>query len=114
MFIFLDTETTGAGPDDRLCQLAFKAGQGRGVCGLFNPGRPIAIEAMAVHHITNEMVKNRPPFKQILIPRMPFGKHQGALFSEIPADYLQWLPGTDLDGDMAYTVRYHLGQAGNV
>ena len=230
MFIFLDTETTGAGPDDRLCQLAFKAGQGRGVCGLFNPGKPIAIEAMAVHHITNEMVKNKPVFKQgdmwrqlriliddtnnavvahnaqfdvamlnhediyptrvictlklaryldkagvipqyslqylryylqlnvdakahdalgditvlealfkrihsrfeqdvvqdienemirisnspILIPRMPFGKHKGSLFSEIPADYLQWLLATDLDGDMAYTVRYHLGQTGSV
>ena len=24
MFIFLDTETTGTGPDDRLCQIAFK------------------------------------------------------------------------------------------
>jgi uncharacterized protein (DUF3820 family) len=45
---------------------------------------------------------------------MPFGKHKGALFSEIPADYLQWLLGTDLDEDMTYTVRHHLGQAGNV
>lgn len=56
MFIFLDTETTGTGADDRLCQLAFKTGQGTIVNQLFNPGRPIAIEAMAVHHITNEMV----------------------------------------------------------
>jgi hypothetical protein len=24
MFIFLDTETTGTGPEDRLCQIAFK------------------------------------------------------------------------------------------
>lgn len=230
MFIFLDTETTGAGPDDRLCQLAFKAGKERGECGLFNPGKPIAVEAMAVHHITNEMVKDRPAFKQsdlwrklkalvddrnnaivahnaqfdvvmlnhediyptrvictlklarfldkagvisqyglqylryylelnveakphdalgditvlealfkriharfelnavqdienemirisnspILIPRMPFGKHKGVLFSEIPADYLQWLLGTELDEDMAYTVRYHLDQAANI
>lgn len=64
MFIFVDTETTGAGPDDQLCQLAFKAGKGRGECGLFNPGKPIAIEAMAVHHITNEMVKDKPASKQ--------------------------------------------------
>ena len=230
MFIFLDTETTGAGPDDRLCQLAFKAGKRRAECALFNPGKPIAVEAMAVHHITNEMVKDKPAFQQsdmlrqlreliddtnntivahnaqfdvamlnhediypsrvictlklarfldragvipqyglqylryflrldvnakahdalgditvlealfkrihsrfeqdavqdienemirisnspILIPRMPFGKHKGALFSEIPADYLQWLLGTDLDEDMTYTVRHHLGQAGNM
>lgn len=230
MFIFLDTETTGAGPDDRLCQLAFKAGQGKGECGLFNTGKPIAVEAMAVHHITNEMVRDKPAFKQsdlriklkalvddrnnaivahnaqfdvamlnhedihpvrvictlklaryldkagvipqyglqylryylklnveakahdalgditvlealfkrmyarfehdevedienemirisnspVLIPRMPFGKHKGVMFSEIPADYLEWLQGTDLDGDMAHTVRYHLGRETNV
>ena len=45
---------------------------------------------------------------------MPFGKHKGALFSEIPTDYLQWILSTDLDGDMAYTVKHHLRQAGNV
>jgi hypothetical protein len=26
MFIFLDTGTTGTGPGDRLCQIAFKTG----------------------------------------------------------------------------------------
>jgi len=63
MYIFLDTETTGTGPDDRLCQIAFKTDKGLVVDELFNPGRPIAIEAMAVHHITNEMVADQPPFK---------------------------------------------------
>ena len=63
MFIFLDTETTGTGTEDRLCQIAFKAGEGRGLCELFDPGRPIAIEAMAVHHITNQMVKGKPTFR---------------------------------------------------
>jgi hypothetical protein len=38
---------------------------------------------------------------------------KGKLFSDIPADYLQWLPGTGLDKDMACTVRYHLGEAAN-
>jgi len=68
-------------------------------------------EQDAVQDIENEMIRisNSP----ILIPRMPFGKHKGSLFRETPADYLQWLLGTDLDGDMAYTVRYHLGQAEN-
>ncbi|MEE4603229.1 MAG: DUF3820 family protein, partial [Desulfobacteraceae bacterium] len=50
-------------------------------------------------------ISNNP----VLIPRMPFGKHKGMLFSEVPQDYLQWLSGTDLDEDMAYTVKYHLG-----
>jgi DNA polymerase III epsilon subunit-like protein len=63
MYIFLDTETTGTGPDDRLCQIAFKTDKGLVVDELFNPGRPIAIEAMAVHHITNEMVADQPSFK---------------------------------------------------
>ena len=63
MFIFLDTETTGNGPDDRLCQLAFKTDENFIVNELFNPGMPILIDAMSIHHITNEMVKDKPPFK---------------------------------------------------
>ncbi len=45
----------------------------------------------------------------VLIPRMPFGKHKDMPFREVPPDYLQWLLTTDLDEDMAYTVKYHLG-----
>jgi len=63
MIIFLDTETTGTAVDDRLCQLAYKNGEGLLVDELFNPGKPISIEAMAVHHITNEMVMDKPCFK---------------------------------------------------
>ena len=226
MFIFLDTETTGNGPDDRLCQIAFKPENGPAVCELFNPGKPISIDAMAIHHITEKMVADKPPFKEsdeydklqklvsdinnvivahnakfdmkmleregiytqrvictlklaryldkngvipkynlqylryflgleieakahdalgdilvleglfsrlnakfqendklmdpvqeminissnpVLIARMPYGKHKGVLFSEVPRDYLEWLSGTELDEDMAYTVKKHLG-----
>jgi hypothetical protein len=28
MFIYLDTETTGSGPEDKLCQIAFKTDTG--------------------------------------------------------------------------------------
>ena len=63
LFIYLDTETTGAGPDDRLCQIAFKPEVGPTTSELFNPGMPIAIDAMSIHHITNKMVENKPPFK---------------------------------------------------
>ena len=224
MFIFLDTETTGIDEDDRLCQIAFKTEAGLIVNELFNPGKPISIEAMSIHHITNEMVMNKPPFKHsktwtkltdlfsdtsnimvahnamfdlsmlrkedilpqktictykmarfldnegqipqynlqylryylnlnvkasphdalgdilvlealfkrihakaldkfgvlafdqmieissnpVLLPRMPFGKHKGMKFDEIPIDYLEWLSGTDLDEDMAYTVKHFL------
>ncbi len=227
MFVYLDTETTGTDSDDRLCQIAFKTGQGTVVNELFNPGKPIAIEAMAVHHITNEMVRDKAPFKDspayqalkeliadpdnvivahnakfdisminregihppkvictlklarfldkegvipqynlqylryyldlrveatahdalgdilvlemlfkriharfikdgvencidemirisnspILVARMPYGKHKGMRFSEIPTDYLQWLYSTDLDEDLKHTVGHYLGRA---
>lgn len=69
MFIFLDTETTGNGSDDRLCQIAFKPENGPAVSGLFNPGRPISIDAMVVHHITEKMVTGKPPFQESDSPR---------------------------------------------
>ena len=52
------------GPDDRLCQIAFKPENGPAVSGLFNPGKPISIDAMVVHHITDKMVADKPPFKE--------------------------------------------------
>lgn len=63
MFIFLDTETTGTGDDDRLCRIAFKTETGLIVNELFNPGKPISVKAMSIHHIPNEMVKTKPQFK---------------------------------------------------
>ena len=63
MFLLLDTETTGTGPEDRLCQIAFKLEGGPAVCETFNPGMPISIDAMSIHHITNRMVQGKPPFR---------------------------------------------------
>ncbi len=59
--IFLDTETTGIGPEDRLCQVAYKF-QGVEKEALFKPPVPIGIDAMAVAHITNKMVADKEPF----------------------------------------------------
>lgn len=225
MFIFLDTETTGTDEDDRLCQIAFKTEAGLIVNELFNPGKSISIEAMSIHHITNEMIKDKPQFKNsdawkklkdlfadtnnvmiahntkfdvgmlnkedihpqriictyklarfldkegqipqynlqylryylslnidasphdalgdilvlealfkrihakardefgtgvidrmievtknpVLLVKMPFGKHKGMRIDKIPGDYLQWLSGTDIDEDMAYTIKHYLG-----
>jgi len=64
LFIFLDTETTGTETKDRLCQLAYKLETGEIVNELFKPPLPIAIEAMSVHHITNEQVAYKPEFKE--------------------------------------------------
>jgi hypothetical protein len=62
MFIFFDTETTGTGPDDRLYQIAFKPEVGPAVCETFNPGMPISIDAMSIHHIINRMVQGNRLF----------------------------------------------------
>jgi DNA polymerase III epsilon subunit-like protein len=59
--IFLDTETTGIGPDDRLCQVAYKF-QGLENEALFKPPVLIGIDAMAVAHITNKMVADKELF----------------------------------------------------
>jgi len=59
--IFLDTETTGKGPLDRLCQIAYSF-NGEESDALFKPPIPIQIEAMAITHITNKMVEDKEPF----------------------------------------------------
>jgi DNA polymerase III epsilon subunit-like protein len=59
--IFLDTETTGNMPADRLCQIAYKI-EDETTCKLYKPPVPITIESMAVHHITEKMVSDKPSF----------------------------------------------------
>lgn len=61
--IFLDTETTGAGPEDRLCQVAYSF-RGEEFEELFKPPIPIGIEAMSVCHITNKMVEDKKVFQE--------------------------------------------------
>lgn len=61
--LFLDTETTGNEPKDYLCQVCYSY-QGEIADELFKPQIPISIESMAVHHITNKMILNKPNFKE--------------------------------------------------
>ena len=65
MIIFFDTETTGNGETDRLCQLAVKEQyiDEPLVNALYKPPVPISIESMAIHHITEKMVAGKPAFK---------------------------------------------------
>lgn len=67
-FVLLDTETTGNAKDDRLIQIAFlvaKSGEKlRAVESFCKAPLPIKIDAMAVHHITEEMIENKPLFKE--------------------------------------------------
>lgn len=40
-----------------------------------------------------------------LLARMPFGKHRGKTFDEIPLDYLAWLKNSTTDRDVMFTVK---------
>ena len=63
--IFLDTETTGNGDEDRLCQLAWKhhsSVSDKSFNEMYEPPVPISIESMSVHHITPAMVAGKPLF----------------------------------------------------
>jgi len=66
MFIYLDLETTGLEEGDRICSvgvLVDDAGRLSVKEELIKPPRKIRPEAMAVHHITNEMVKGANGFE---------------------------------------------------
>jgi DNA polymerase III epsilon subunit-like protein len=67
--LFLDTETTGPDPAlARICEIGLAlldVGNGAATkeeqfSSFVSPGEPIPPEASAVHHITNEMVKDAP------------------------------------------------------
>lgn len=59
--VFLDTETTGIGAEDKICQVAYKF-KGVEYNALFKPEIPISVEAMSVAHITNRMVADKESF----------------------------------------------------
>lgn len=63
--IYLDLETTGLEKNDRVCAIGMIGVQDDEVSvhtELIKPPRKIRPEAMAVHHITNEMVSDKPLF----------------------------------------------------
>lgn len=66
--IFYDTETTGVKAErDRIIEIAaYDPERDRSFEKLINPQCPIPPEASAVHHITDAMVADAPPFSEIL------------------------------------------------
>ncbi|MAF14146.1 MAG: hypothetical protein CMI53_04630 [Parcubacteria group bacterium] len=61
--IVLDTETTNLDDKARLVQLAYKnMNTGEEVDQYFKPPVPISFGAMATHHITEEMIADKPQF----------------------------------------------------
>lgn len=65
--IFYDTETTGLKAEkERIIEIAaYDPKLDRSFESFVNPGIQISAEAMAVHHITNEMVANAPSFAEV-------------------------------------------------
>jgi DNA polymerase-3 subunit epsilon len=64
--VYLDTETTGLGPDARICDIAVVDQVGNVLLDtLVNPGVPIPAGASAVHGITDAMVFAAPQWSDI-------------------------------------------------
>lgn len=64
--VFIDIETTGKDVlKDRIVQIATRKAEDKARKYLINPGIPIPEEAEEIHGISNEMVKDKPLFKQI-------------------------------------------------
>jgi DNA polymerase-3 subunit epsilon/exodeoxyribonuclease X len=63
MLIFLDLETTGLEKNDKLCSIGvINADTEEYKYELLNEGKKIPALASSIHHITNEMIKDKPSF----------------------------------------------------
>lgn len=70
MVCYLDIETTGLEKKDRICSVGLIVDDGETIetyYSLVNPQKKVPPEAMAVHHITNEMLKDTPPFEETAV-----------------------------------------------
>jgi DNA polymerase-3 subunit epsilon len=82
----LDVETTGRDASvDRVVELGIAVGRRGEVVArynwLINPGRPIPAEVTAIHHITDEMVADKPRFETVAL------EIASALKGRVPAAY---------------------------
>jgi len=68
-FVSIDVEATGLDPnEDRVIEVAcvvFSRGQVERHGWLINPGRPISEESRAVHNISDDDVRDKPPFAEV-------------------------------------------------
>lgn len=64
--LFLDTETSGLGPEGRVVEITILSPEGQvRFNSLVNPEVPIPATASAVHGITNDVVRDAPPWPEI-------------------------------------------------
>lgn len=67
MLIFLDLETTGLDSSDKICSMGLISVDKNKVVSkyeLVNEGKKISSKASSINHITNEMIKGKPPLKE--------------------------------------------------
>jgi len=68
-YILFDTETTGAGAQDRIIQIGGMIVHGREDIEVFDElclaEVPIGIEAMEVHNITPDVIESQPPYSEL-------------------------------------------------
>jgi DNA polymerase III epsilon subunit-like protein len=68
-YILFDTETTGAGTQDRIIQVGAMIVHGRDEIEVYDElclaDVPINIEAMEVHNITPDVIENQPPYAEL-------------------------------------------------
>jgi DNA polymerase III epsilon subunit-like protein len=68
-YILFDTETTGAGENDRIIQVGAMVVHGRDEIEVFDElcstDIPITVEAMEVHNITPDVIENQPPYCEL-------------------------------------------------
>jgi exodeoxyribonuclease X len=44
-----------------------------------------------------------------LLPKVPFGKHRGTVWADVPIDYLQWMIGQrEMDRDATWCAKQEL------
>lgn len=66
MLIFLDLETTGLESSDRICSIGIIGVRDNEIVSIYelvNEGKKITSKASSINHITNEMIKDKPPLK---------------------------------------------------
>jgi exodeoxyribonuclease X len=73
-------------------------------------------DAWVTAHLLTELLKASPLEQMIawttepkLLPKVPFGKHRGASWPDVPSDYLQWMVGQrDMDADTIWCAQQEL------
>ncbi len=120
-FIAFDTETTGFGKDDRICEIALVVAQGTRVLDVFHtlvdPERWISDGARAVHGISNDDVVGKPKFHEIkdrvlsyFRRDMPWVAHQlsfDARMLSYVIDRDEWPAGIPTLCTMEYAKKHH-------